>query len=80
MTTTERKRTYEIEIQTNPPAMPCKLCGAMIIFQIMPSGRRMPIAVRTIEERDGKRYGLPHFGDCPPYQEQQKQKQKGGGA
>lgn len=43
----------------------CRSCGAGMAFVRTPNGKAMPLSLATIEERDGIRYALPHFIDCP---------------
>jgi hypothetical protein len=47
----------------------CHSCGAAIIFVRTTGGRMMPLALSTVEERDGVRYALPHWIDCPDSKE-----------
>jgi len=44
--------------------MPCRSCGAEIIWTKTAAGKPIPLSVATIEERDGVRYALTHFADC----------------
>jgi hypothetical protein len=43
----------------------CKSCGADLIWTTSGKGKFVPLSVATIEEREGVRYALPHFVDCP---------------
>jgi hypothetical protein len=47
----------------------CKSCGAEITFVRTAGGRMMPLSLSTVEERDGVRYALSHFIDCPDSKE-----------
>lgn len=47
----------------------CQSCGAPMCFIALPSGKRMPLSLRTAEIRDGVTYALPHFADCPEAKE-----------
>jgi hypothetical protein len=42
----------------------CASCGARVVWITTGSGKRMPLALDTEEERDGIRYALPHWIDC----------------
>lgn len=43
----------------------CRSCGAAIAWTLTGKGKRMPLDLSTVEERDGKRYALSHFALCP---------------
>ena len=43
----------------------CRSCKAYIIWLVAKGRKWMPLSAATIEERDGVRYALPHFVDCP---------------
>ena len=43
----------------------CRSCKAPVIWTITPKGAHMPLSEATIQERDGQRYALAHFSDCP---------------
>jgi hypothetical protein len=43
----------------------CRSCQADIIWISTANGRPMPLSTATIEERDGQRWALSHFSDCP---------------
>ena len=39
--------------------------GAAMAFVVTPQGKAMPLSLATVETREGVRYCLPHFIDCP---------------
>jgi hypothetical protein len=43
----------------------CRSCQADVIWISTANGRPMPLSIATIEERDGQRFALPHFVNCP---------------
>jgi hypothetical protein len=43
----------------------CRSCGADVLWITTAKGSAMPLSAATIEERDGDRYALSHFADCP---------------
>jgi len=43
----------------------CQSCKAAIVFLRTKAGTMMPLALSTVEERDGDSYALPHWFDCP---------------
>jgi hypothetical protein len=40
-------------------------CGASIVWTTTEQRRYIPLSLATVEEREGKRYALTHFSDCP---------------
>jgi len=62
-----RKGEYEIPPGATPTR--CHTCDAGMIWVSTPKGRAMPLSVATIEERDGSRFALSHFADCPEAKE-----------
>ena len=47
----------------------CGSCGAGMVWVKTAKGKAMPLSAATIEEREGVRYALPHFVDCPQAKE-----------
>jgi hypothetical protein len=47
----------------------CRSCGAAMAFVTTANGKAMPLSLATCEERDGVKYALPHFVDCPQSKE-----------
>jgi len=49
----------------------CRRCGALVEWWITPNGKRMPMSVKEVRERDSpiapiKEYQrIPHWADCP---------------
>lgn len=43
----------------------CLSCNAPIVWVSTKGGAAMPLSVATIETRDGERYAITHFSDCP---------------
>jgi hypothetical protein len=58
-----RQGEYEVPSVSTP--MPCRSCGASIVWTMTLKGKAMPLSAATIEERNDLRYALPHFVDCP---------------
>jgi hypothetical protein len=47
----------------------CGSCGAPMSWVKTKNGKAMPLSLATVETRDGVRYALPHFIDCPDAKE-----------
>jgi len=62
-------RKGEYELPANAVPTRCHSCGAGMIWVNTAKGRALPLSVATIEERDGGKYALPHFADCPQSKE-----------
>lgn len=58
-------RPNEYEVPDRAQHGECRSCHAAIIWTRTAAGKAMPLSVATIETRDGVRYALPHFVDCP---------------
>lgn len=58
-------RPGEIELPAQATATTCANCGAAIAWVTTRKGNHMPLALATLEERDGARYAMPHWEDCP---------------
>lgn len=43
----------------------CRSCNAPVIWMSTANGRPMPLSAATTQEREGQRYALSHFADCP---------------
>lgn len=43
----------------------CRSCQAQIVWIRTDKGRGMPLSLSTVQTRDGIRYALSHFRDCP---------------
>lgn len=62
-------RPHEYPIGAYPHIAKCGSCGADMIWIKTKAGHAMPLSAKTIEERDGQRFALPHFIDCPDAKE-----------
>lgn len=62
-------RPHEYALPPNAAVSRCGSCGAAMAWVKTPNGKAMPLSLATIEERDGVRYALPHFVDCPQAKE-----------
>lgn len=58
-------RPREYVLPDNAWPVNCQSCGAAMAFVTTANGKAMPLSLATIETRDGVRYALPHFVDCP---------------
>lgn len=61
--TGQRAGEYAIPPDAQPAR--CRSCGAQIVWARTEAGRAIPLSLTTVEERDGVRYALTHFADCP---------------
>lgn len=50
----------------------CRSCGASIVWTNTPAGKAIPLSVASIETRNGVRFALSHFADCPEGREWRK--------
>jgi hypothetical protein len=62
-----RKGEYELPADAIPTR--CNSCGAGMVWVQTGKGKAMPLSVATIEERDGSRFAMPHWADCPDAKE-----------
>lgn len=60
---TPRPNEYAIPDDATPTT--CRSCGAGMVFIKTANGKALPLSVATIEIRDGVRWAIPHFADCP---------------
>jgi hypothetical protein len=58
-------RPHEYALPADPYVARCGSCGAGMAWIKTPAGKAMPLSMATVEERDGVKYALPHFVDCP---------------
>lgn len=58
-------RRGEYELPPNATPVKCQSCGAGMVWIKTAAGRAMPLSVATVETRDGIKYALAHFADCP---------------
>lgn len=58
-----RKGEYLIPVGAR--AGSCRSCGADVLWITTAKGSAMPLSSATIEKRNGERYAISHFGDCP---------------
>lgn len=47
----------------------CHSCDAEIVWTRTKNNKPMPLTVATIERRDGERYAVCHWADCPEAKE-----------
>lgn len=52
----------------------CKSCGAQIIWTKTAKNRAVPLSLATVQTRNGVKYALSHFSDCPDGKEWSKKK------
>jgi hypothetical protein len=62
-------RPHEYAIPEHAALSTCGSCGAAMVWVKTAKGRAMPLSVATIETRDGQRFALSHFSDCPQSRE-----------
>lgn len=62
-----RRGEYEVPEHATPTT--CRSCGAAMVWIKTANGRAMPLSLATVETRDGVRYALAHFADCPEAKE-----------
>lgn len=67
-------RLNEYEVPHGAYQTNCQSCGAAMVWVQTPKGASMPLSVATIETRDGIRYAMPHFVDCPDAKNWSKQR------
>ena len=58
-------RPNEYAVPEDAKLVACRSCGMPMVWARTPAGKPLPLSVATIEIRDGVRYALPHFVDCP---------------
>lgn len=59
------QRAGEYPIPPNATPTYCRSCGATIVWTRTESNKAIPLSLTTVEEREGVRYALTHFADCP---------------
>lgn len=59
------QRAGEYEIPSGATPMPCRSCEQEIVWTETEGGKWIPLSLATVEDRDGVRYALTHFADCP---------------
>lgn len=62
-------RPHEYAIPPNATPVTCASCGAGMVWVRTAAGKAMPLSLATVEERDGQRWALSHFSDCPDARE-----------
>lgn len=50
----------------------CRSCGADIVWTRTARGIAVPLSLATVQTREGKKYALSHFADCPDSKEWKK--------
>jgi hypothetical protein len=43
----------------------CRSCGAQIVWALSLADRPIPLSLATVQTRDGQKWLLAHFADCP---------------
>jgi len=64
----------DFEIPPDAEESRCRSCGAPIVWIVTTAGRRMPLDLASVEEREGKRYAESHFVACPQRREWRRSK------
>lgn len=59
------QRAGEYAIPAGAAPSRCRSCDAHIVWARTEGGRSIPLSLATVEEREGVRYALAHFADCP---------------
>ena len=59
------QRAGEYAIPPDAQVAHCRSCDAQIVWTRTEAGNAIPLSLKTVEERDGVRYALTHFSDCP---------------
>lgn len=58
-------RPHEYALPKDAWTGKCRSCGHAMAFVTTAQGKAMPLSLATVETREGVRYCLPHFIDCP---------------
>jgi hypothetical protein len=58
-------RTGEYPIPDDAQLGTCHSCQAPVAWVRTKNDRWTPLSLATVETRDGQRYALTHFSDCP---------------
>lgn len=66
-------RKGEYAVPTAARRGQCRSCGAPIVWVITVRERAIPLSVATIQTREGQKWALPHFVDCPEAKEWKRQ-------
>jgi len=59
------RRSHEYAVPATGQIVRCKSCSAQIVWAETPAGRAVPLALSTVQTRDGTQYAISHFRDCP---------------
>jgi len=62
-------RRGEYQVPADATIDYCHSCDAEIVWIKTPKGKAMPLSVKTIERRDGERWAICHWADCPEAKE-----------
>lgn len=62
-------RPHEYLLPPNAYLSRCGSCGAAMAWTKTANGKAMPLSLATVETREGVKYCLPHFVDCPQAKE-----------
>jgi hypothetical protein len=69
MTSETARRVGEYQLPAHARNTYCKSCGCPIVWAKTGAGRAIPLSLRTVAHRDGERYALTHYADCPQSRE-----------
>lgn len=67
-------RVGEYAIPPHAQIGTCHSCQAEVAWIRTQHDQWMPLSLATAETRDGMRYALPHFADCPEAQQWSKRR------
>jgi hypothetical protein len=62
-------RPGEYPLPANAFPAKCASCGMAIVFCRTAAGKQIPLSLATVEEREGIKYAVTHFADCPQAKE-----------
>lgn len=60
-----RPRRGEFQLPGDAQPEACRSCGMPIVWGMTTAGKMIPLSLRTVEEREGIKFVLSHFSDCP---------------
>lgn len=58
-------RSHEYVLPAAPYVSRCGSCNAPMAWTKTKAGNAVPLSLATVEERDGVKYAVSHFCDCP---------------
>lgn len=63
------RRAGEYPIPDDARPARCRSCGRAIVWTRTEHMKPIPLSLATVEERDGQRFAIVHFYDCPDAKE-----------